>query len=285
MIHMLPGDPATIMLQGSPASREDVENLRQELGLNEPVHVQYLKYMGRVTRGDMGQSIHTRRSVTKEIAAVFPETIKLAVAAMIVAILMGTVLGIIAAVRQNTWLDTASMGVALFGVSMPNFWIGILLILVFAVTLGWFPATGTESWKNLVLPAVALGANFSAITARLVRSNLVEVLRQDYILAARAKGLRERRVVIIHGLRNALVPVVTIIGLQFGTLLGGAIVIETVFARQGLGRLAVTAILAKDFPLIQGVVLFAAVTYVFVNILVDWVYVLLDPRIRIESLA
>jgi ABC-type dipeptide/oligopeptide/nickel transport system permease component len=204
---------------------------------------------------------------------------------MVDAILMGTVLGIVAAVRQNTWLDTASMGVALFGVSMPNFWIGILLILVFAVTLGWFPATGIASWKSLVLPAVALGANFSAITARLVRANLVEVLRQDYILAARAKGLKERRVVVMHGLRNALVPVVTIIGLQFGTLLGGAIVIETVFARQGLGRLAVTAILAKDFPLIQGVVLFAAVTYVFVNIVVDWVYVLLDPRIRIESLA
>ena len=285
MIHMLPGDPATIMLQGSPASREDIENLRHELGLDEPVYVQYLKYLGRATRGDMGQSIHTRRSVTKEILAVFPETIKLAVAAMVVAILMGTALGIIAAVRQNTWLDTASMGVALFGVSMPNFWIGILLILVFAVTLGWFPATGIGSWKNLVLPAIALGANFSAITARLVRANLVEVLRQDYILAARAKGLKERRVVIIHGLRNALIPVVTIIGLQFGTLLGGAIVIETVFARQGLGRLAVTAILAKDFPLIQGVVLFAAVTYVFVNIVVDWVYVLLDPRIRIESLA
>lgn len=285
MIHLLPGDPATIMLQGSPATAEDIEILRHQLGLDEPLHIQYINYMGRVLQGDFGTSIHTRRAVTKEIIAVFPETLKLASMAMVIAIVMGVVLGIVAALKQNTWLDTASMGIALFGVSMPNFWIGLLLILIFSVTLGWFPATGIGGLDHLVLPAIALGANFSAITARLVRSNLIEVLRQDYVLTARAKGLRERRVVLTHALRNALIPVVTIVGLQFGALLGGAVVIETVFARQGFGRLAVTAILAKDFPLIQGVVLFGAVIYVFVNILVDWSYVLLDPRIRIESLT
>lgn len=285
MVHLLPGDPATIMLQGSPATSEDIEILRDELGLNEPIHVQYGKFLARVATGDFGTSIHTRRSVTKEIVAVFPETIKLAVSAMVVAIIMGTALGILAAVKHNTWLDSLSMVIALFGVSMPNFWIGLLLILIFSVTLGWFPATGIGGLDHLVLPAIALGANFSAVTARLVRSNLIEVLRQDYVLTARAKGLTQRRVVIVHALRNALIPVITIIGLQFGTLLGGAVVIETVFGRQGFGRLAVTAILAKDFPLIQGVVLVGAVVYVLVNIVVDLSYALIDPRIRVESMV
>ncbi len=182
--------------------------------------------------------------------------------------------------RQNSWIDTASMGTALFGVSMPDFWIGLLLILIFSVQLHWFPATGGGSLRHIVLPAIALGANFAAIIARLVRSSLLEVLRQDYVVTARAKGLHHRTVLLRHALRNALIPVVTIIGLQFGNLLGGAVVIETVFARQGIGRLAITAILAKDFPLIQGLVLVSAVVYVVLNILVDSSYALLDPRIK-----
>jgi peptide/nickel transport system permease protein len=285
MIHLLPGDPATIMLQGSPATAQDIQNLRHQLGLDLPLYEQYARYMGRVLQGDFGTSIHTRRAVIKEIVGVFPATLTLALASMAVAIVMGVVLGTIAALRQNTWLDTATMGVSLFGVSMPNFWVGLLLILVFSVWLGWFPSTGVGGWEHLVLPAIALGTNFSAITARLVRSNLLEVLRQEYVLTARAKGLSERTVILRHALRNALIPVITIVGLQFGNLLGGAVVIETIFARQGFGRLAITAILAKDFPLIQGVVLFGAVIYVFVNILVDLSYALLDPRIKFESLG
>jgi ABC-type dipeptide/oligopeptide/nickel transport system permease component len=285
MVHLLPGDPATIMLQGAPASAEDIANLRHELGLDRPLHVQYASYVSRVLQGDFGTSIHTRRAVLKEITSVFPATLRLALAAMGVAIVLGVFLGVVAAVRQNTWLDTVSMSSALVGVSMPDFWIGILLILIFSVGLGWFPATGGGDLKHLALPALALGANFSAIIARLVRSSLLEVMRQDYVLTARAKGLQQRSVILGHALRNAVIPVVTIIGLQFGNLLGGAVVIETVFARQGFGRLAITAILAKDFPLIQGVVLFAAVTYVLLNIVVDLSYAWLDPRIKFEAIA
>ncbi len=285
MIHLLPGDPATIMLQGSPASAQDIQNLRHQLGLDQPLYLQYVKYVGRVVRGDFGISIHTRRPVLTEIVTVFPATLTLALASMVVAILMGVILGTLAALKHNSWLDTTLMGVSLFGVSMPSFWVGLLLILSFSVWLGWFPSTGVGGWKHLVLPALALGTNFSAVTARLVRSNLLEVLRQEYVLTARAKGLSERAVILRHALRNALIPVVTIIGLQFGNLLGGAVVIETVFARQGFGRLAITAILAKDFPLIQGVVLVGAVVYVFVNILVDLSYALIDPRIKFESLT
>lgn len=285
MIHLLPGDPATIMLQGAPATAQDIQNLRHELGLDQPLYVQYFKWLDRVVHGDFGTSIHTRLPVLTEIKTVFPSTIQLAFAAMFVALVMGIFLGIIAALHQNTWIDTLSMGIALFGVSMPDFWIGLLLILIFGVYVHWFPVSGVGGLNHLVLPAVALGANFSAITARLVRSNMLEVLRQEYVLTARAKGLRELRVVLVHTLRNALIPVITIVGLQFGNLLGGAVVIETVFARQGLGQLAVTAILGKDFPLIQGIVLVAAVVYVFVNIVVDLLYTVLDPRIRPESLV
>jgi peptide/nickel transport system permease protein len=285
MIHLLPGDPATIMLQGAPASAQDIQNLRHQLGLDQPLYIQYFKYMERIGRGDFGTSIHTRRPVLTEIVTVFPSTLQLALAAMAAAIALGVVLGILAALRQNTWIDTLSMGVALFGVSMPDFWIGLLLILIFSVRFHWFPAVGVGGIDHLVLPAIALGANFAAITARLVRSNMLEVLRQDYVLTARAKGLGERRVIMIHTLRNALIPVVTIIGLQFGTLLGGTVVIETVFARQGLGQLAVTAIMGKDFPLIQGIVLVSAVVYVFVNIIVDLSYTFLDPRITTESMS
>jgi peptide/nickel transport system permease protein len=285
MIHLLPGDPATIMLQGAPASAQDIANLRHELGLDRPIYVQYADYMNRVLHGDFGKSIHTRRPVTTEILTVFPATLRLAFSAMGVALALGITMGVLAALKQNTWLDSLSMGTALFGVSMPDFWISLLLILLFSVRLGWFPATGIGGWRHIVLPAVALGANFSAIIARLVRSSVLEVLRQDYVLTARAKGLQERIVILRHALRNALIPVVTIVGLQFGNLLGGAVVVETVFARQGFGRLAITAILAKDFPLIQGVVLFSAVIYVALNILVDLSYAWLDPRIKYEALV
>ncbi len=283
MMHLIPGDPALAMLRGQPTvTEEDIERVRHQMGLDDPIPVQYLKYMGRVLQGDFGESVKAHRPVLTMIGEQAWPTIQLAVAAMVTAVVIGVVLGTISALRQNTWVDTLSMLVALFGVSMPSFWFGLILIYVFSLRLGWFPVTGQGGWERLVLPAVALGMDFSAITARLVRSSLLEVLRQDYILTARAKGLREQVVISRHALRNALIAVVTIIGLQFGYLLGGAVVIETVFARQGIGRLAITAILSKDFPLVQGIVLLAALVYVGVNLLVDLSYSLLDPRIHYQ---
>src|SRR4051794_3587198 len=281
MLHLLPGDPALAMLAGqSGITPEDVDRVRRQLGLDQPVPVQYFNYIGRVLHGDFGESVHSHRPVLEMIAEQAGATIQLAFAAMVIAVTLGVTLGTISALRQNTWVDTLSMLVALFGVSMPSFWFGLILIYIFSLRLGWFPVTGEGGWQRLVLPAVALGMDFSAITARLVRANLLEVLRQEYILTARSKGIRDRVVVTRHALRNAMIPVLTIIGLQLGNLLGGAVVIETVFAREGIGRLAVTAILSKDFPLVQGIVLVAAVVYVSINLLIDLSYAMLDPRIR-----
>jgi peptide/nickel transport system permease protein len=281
MLHLLPGDPALAMLAGqSGITSEDVDRVRRQLGLDQPLPVQYFNYIGRVLHGDFGESVHSHRPVLEMIAEQAGSTVQLAFAAMIIAVTLGVVLGTVSALRQNTWVDTLSMLVALFGVSMPSFWLGLILIYIFSLRLGWFPVTGEGGWQRLVLPAVALGMDFSAITARLVRANLLEVLRQEYILTARSKGIRDRVVVTRHALRNAMIPVLTIIGLQLGNLLGGAVVIETVFAREGIGRLAVTAILSKDFPLVQGIVLVAAVVYVSINLLIDLSYAMLDPRIR-----
>lgn len=281
MMHLIPGDPALAMLRGQPQVTEaDVQRVRAQLGLNDPLPVQYLKYIGRVLHGDFGRSVQTHRPVLWDIAQQAPSTIQLALAAMALAVTMGIVLGIISALRQNTWIDTLAMLTALFGVSMPSFWFGLILIFVFALKLGWLPATGQGGLERLILPAVALGMDFSAVTARLVRANLLEVLVTDYVRTARAKGLSEGRIVLRHALKNAMIPVITIIGLQFGTLLGGAVVVETVFARQGIGRLLVTAIIGKDFPMVQGIVLLAATVYVLVNLLVDLTYALFDPRIR-----
>jgi peptide/nickel transport system permease protein len=269
------------MLAGqSGITPEDVDRVRRQLGLDQPVPVQYLNYIGRVLQGDFGESVHSHRPVLEMIAEQAGATLQLAAVAMMIAVTMGVVLGTVSALRQNTWVDTFSMVLALFGVSMPSFWFGLILIYFFSLRLGWFPVTGQGGWERLILPAVALGMDFSAITARLVRANLLEVLRQEYILTARSKGLRDQLVITRHALRNAMIPVLTIIGLQFGNLLGGAVVIETVFAREGIGRLAVTAILSKDFPLVQGIVLVSAVVYVSINLLIDLSYATLDPRIR-----
>ena len=281
MMHLIPGDPALAMLRGQPTVTEaDIDRIRHQLGLDDPIPVQYLKYIGRAVQGDFGESVHSHRPVLAMIGEQAWGTIQLALAAMLIAVTLGVILGTISALRQNSWVDTLSMLVALFGVSMPSFWFGLLLIYVFSLRLGWFPITGQGGLERLVLPAVALGMDFSAITARLVRSSLLEVLRQDYILSARAKGLRDRVVVSRHALRNAMIPVLTIIGLQLGNLLGGAVVVETVFAREGIGRLAITAILSKDFPLVQGIVLVSAIVYVAVNLAVDLTYALFDPRIH-----
>lgn len=280
MVHLLPGDPAAIMLSGTDATPKQVEELRRQLGLQLPIHEQYLRWIGRALQGDLGRSIYSSRPVAQAIVEQLGATLQLAFAALGLAVVAGIVLGTVAALRHGTWVDTLSMIIAAFGVSMPHFWLGLLLLFVFAFTLGWVPATGTGGLNRLVLPALTLGFTYAAVIARLVRSGLLEVIRQDYIRTARAKGLAERRVIWAHALKNCLIPVVTIVGLQFGHAMANTVIIETVFARQGIGRLAILAILEKDFPVIQGVILFMSLMYIVANMLADLAYAFLDPRIR-----
>ena len=280
MVYVIPGDPVDVLSYGSGMSVEQREQLRHVLGLDLPLHVQYANFLSRAVRGDLGQSIFTKRAVTSELFDQLPATLQLTLGGMTVALVIGFVFGIGSALKPNSWLDASLMTVSFFGLSMPHFWLGLLLIFLFSVQLGWFPATGHGGLNRLILPSLALGWSFAAIIARLVRQTLLEILRQEYILTARAKGLGERKVIARHALKNMLIPVVTIVGLQVGNMLGGAVVIENVFARQGLGRLAVQALLRKDFPMVQGIVLMSAVFYVGLNILVDLSYSWLDPRIR-----
>jgi len=281
MVRMIPGDPAQV-IAGEQATRETVETVRRSLGLDRPLLLQYVHFLGDLVRGDMGRSTRSLRPVAQELADRFPNTIELTLAGMLVASLIGVVAGVVSATRQNRWPDTLSMVVALAGVSMPVFWLGLMLILLFSVKLGWLPPVGRGSWAQLILPALTLGAASAAILARMTRSSLLEVLRQDFITTARAKGLAQRAVIYKHALKNAMIPVVTVMGLQFGTLLSGAVLTETVFAWPGLGRLIVESILARDYPVVQGAVLLAALSFVFVNLVVDLLYSVLDPRIRYE---
>jgi len=281
MLFLVPGDPVKIMLAEFVTTPEQIARMRAQLHLDEPVLQQYGRFVGNALRGDLGTSIRSRRPVTQEIGDNLASTAQLALASMAVAVALGIPLGLIAALVRNSWLDVASMGVALLGVSMPSFWLGLLLIFTFSLHLGWFPATGGGDLLHLVLPAVTLGAIASAIIARLTRSSMLEVLGQDYVRTARAKGLAGWSVVLRHALKNALIPVLTIFGLQFGNLLAGTVIVETVFSRPGLGRLIVGGILAKDFPLVQGTVLFVATVYVLINVIVDVTYAVADPRIRL----
>lgn len=281
MSHLTPGDPATIML-GENASRADVLRLRHELGLDRPLPVQYGRYLVNVLRGDLGRSIRSGRPVAGEIWERFPPTLQLTLAATVVAIAAGVLLGALAATSRNRVAETLLMSASLVGISMPSFWLGLLLILLFGLVLRWLPIAGGSGWQALVLPAVTLAAQAAAVLARLTRASLLEVLPSDYVRTARAKGVGARRVLFHHALRNALIPVVTVIGLQFGGLLGGAVIVESVFARSGLGRFAVGAIQARDFPLIQGIVVFAAAVYALVNLSVDVLYLALDPRISYD---
>ncbi|OFX28395.1 MAG: hypothetical protein A2Z07_12720 [Armatimonadetes bacterium RBG_16_67_12] len=281
MLQFAPGDPVAIML-GEFASGERVRQLRQELGLDRPLVVQYLKFAERAIRGDLGTSIRSRRAVAEEISDRFPSTLSLTLAAITLAMCVGVPLGVIAATTKRPTVDSAVMAFALLGLSMPTFWSGLLLIFLFALRLGWLPITEAAGIRTLILPAVTLAAPAAAVLARIARSSVLEVLRHEYIRTARSKGLIERLVIYRHALRNALIPVLTIIGLQFGSLLAGAVIVESVFARPGLGRLAVNAILARDFPVVQGIVLVVACMYVFVNLTVDTLYAVLDPRIRYQ---
>jgi len=277
----VPGDPVKIMLAEFVTTPDQIAQMRAQLHLDEPVLKQYGRFVGSALRGELGVSIRSRRPVTAEITENIGSTGQLALASMLVAIGLGVPLGLLAALGRNSWLDVAAMVVALLGVAMPSFWLGFLLIFVFSLHLGWLPATGGGDLLHLVMPAVALGMIAAAIIARLTRSSMLEVLGQDYVRTARAKGLGSGSVIVRHALRNALIPVVTVFGLQFGNLLAGAVIVETVFSRPGLGRLIVGGILAKDFPLVQGTVLFVAAAYVLINVMVDVAYAYVDPRIRI----
>jgi len=286
MLHLVPGDPVRAMfVESGGASQEQIDQIRHLLGLDKPLHIQYLDYVTRALGGDLGRSIVTKQSVSELILQMFPSTLQLTLAGMTLAVVLGLVFGIFAAVRHNSWFDNGIMLTATLGVSMPSFWLGLLLIYVFGIRLRWVPITAGSDLKRLALPALALGFQASAIIARLTRSSLLEVLKEDYIRTARAKGLRSQTVIIRHALRNALIPVVTMVGLQFGGLLGGAVIIEAVFARRGIGQLMVGALQARDFPLAQGCVLFIAVVYVLVNLGVDLLYAVIDPRINFQGTA
>jgi peptide/nickel transport system permease protein len=281
ILTFIPGDPA-LQVGGLDASPEDLAAIRHQMGLDQPVHVQYLYFVGNALRGDFGKSIRTNRPVLEELRARIPNTVTLTAVAMVFAILIGTGLGILAAVRQYSLWDNLAMIVAMLGISVPIFWLGLMLMLLFAVQLRWLPTTGTGTALHLVLPALTLGAASAAIIARQVRSAMLEVLRQDYVRTARAKGLHVRTVVLRHALTNALIPAVTIIGLQFGYLLAGAVITETVFAWPGVGRLLVDAIKYRDFPVVQATILWLALIFSAVNLAVDLLYGYLDPRIKYQ---
>lgn len=278
---LTPGDPVVLML-GNLATPERVATLRAQLGLDDPVLVQYGRFVWKALHGDLGVSIRGQRPVMQDILERFPNTLELTVSAMALAVVGGVTIGIVAATARNRWVDTGAMITALVGLSVPSFWLAILLILVFGISLKWVSVTGGEGFKDLILPSVTLALAPGAVLARLTRSSLLEVMREDYVRTARSKGLAERAVILEHVLRNALIPVVTVIGLQAAGLLGGAVFIESVFARPGLGRYAISAIAARDYPQVQGVVLFAATVYVLINLAVDVLYGYIDPRIRYE---
>jgi peptide/nickel transport system permease protein len=266
---------------GFAVTAESATRLRQELGLDDPLWLQYARYWRRLLVGDLGRSMSMDVPVAQALLAQFPATLQLTVAGLGAAVVGGVLLGVLSAVRHGTWWDTAIMTAVLAGVSVPSFWLGLLLILVFAVHLDWVPITGQGGWERLVLPAAAVGLRAAGLIARLTRSSVLEALREDYVVTARAKGVTERAVTFRHALRNALIPVVTVVGLQFGQLMSGTVIVESVFAREGLGRLIVHGIMQRDIMLVQGAALLLATTYVIVNLAVDMAYAYVDPRIRV----
>ena len=277
----LSGDPVGLILPQD-ATREQVEALRQQMRLDDPLVLQYWHFATSALQGDLGRSIYTREPVLWLILERMPATLELAIAALLISLVIAIPIGVLAAVKRGSWLDTISMSVALFGLSMPHFWLGIMFIMLFSVQLGWLPTSGRGTWAQLVMPAMALGISLIALFARLTRSAMLDVLGQDYVRTARAKGLGEALVVGKHALRNALIPLVTVIGMEFGFLLGGAVIIETVFAWPGVGRLIVQSILDRDYPVVQAAVMLLAIVFVVVNLLVDLLYAWLDPNISYD---
>lgn len=281
LIHLIPGDPVQTML-GESASPRDVTEMRTRLGLDRPLLVQYASFMKGAASGDLGRSLRTNQPVVGEIVQRLPATLELAVASMVVAILIAIPLGILAAVNANTRIDHVATTAALLGISVPNFWLGPLLAIVFSIELGWLPVSGRGTWAHLILPALTLGAPLAAVLARMTRASVLEELRELYVLAARSRGVSQTRAVIRHAFRNSLIPVVTIVGLQAGVVLTGAVVTETIFAWPGVGRYLIQSITARDYPAVQGCILFIAIIYVSVNLITDLAYGFLDPRIRYE---
>lgn len=279
MVHLTPGDPVRLTL-GEEASEEDIARVRTELGLDRPLPAQFVSYIGRLVVGDLGVSLRSRQPVAEDLALRIWPSVELALSAMVIATLLGVTLGVAAAVRRGTWLDTVAMVVAVTGVSAPTFWVGLILILVFSIHLGWFPSSGRGGLGHLALPAITLGVHYAASIARVTRSSMLDVLNEDYVRTAHAKGLEPRIVVIGHALKNAMLPTVTLIGLQLGALLGGTVVVETVFAWPGVGRFAIDAIKHRDYPVVQAAILFMAVAFAVSNLVVDLLYGFLDPRIE-----
>jgi ABC-type dipeptide/oligopeptide/nickel transport system permease component len=278
-MRLAPGDPVLLMLQGTPVSDAAMDAARASLGLDRPLAVQYVSFLANAARGDLGTSFRNRQPVTQLIADELPYTLQLAIGGLVVGLLLGGTLGIVAGVWPNGWIDTVCMTLALAGLSLPSFWIGMLLIQLFATQLGWVPVLGT-GLDALILPSITLGLFVAGGLARLVRNSIIEVMTQDYIRTAHAKGLTALRVVAKHALRNAVIPPLTLLGIQFALLIGGAVVTETVFARPGIGRLLVRAVLEKDFPVVQGVVVFTTAAYVLINLLIDIAYGIIDPRVQ-----
>ena len=291
-VRMIPGDPARV-LAGTDADAAGLEEIREKYGLNAPLPLQYVRWLGLAVRGDLGESIRTRQSVAGTVAIKLPITVELACLSLLVAIAIAIPAGVIAAVRRNTPWDVLASGLSLCGVSVPNFWLGIMLILLVSVRLGWLPASGfvplaedpVANLKRMLMPALVLGTGLAAVLMRQTRNAMIEVLSADYVRTARAKGLAQAAVVVRHALRNGLIPVVTILGLQMGALMSGAVVTEQIFVLPGFGRLIVEAVFTRDYPLVQGVVLITASSYVLINLLVDVSYTVLNPRIRIRGTA
>lgn len=280
LLYMLPGDPATAMIAGSGAPAEVIEQLRAQMGVDQPWYVQYWRFISHAATGNLSHSISSRRLVTDMIWDVAPQTMELTFSSMLLALVLGVPLGMVAAVYRNSWIDRVVMLISIAGVSVPQFWLGLLLILLFSFRLGWVPATGVGGIQRLILPSVVLGYGAASVFARMVRGAMLEVLSQDYVIAARGKGVSAFRVVTHHAFRNAIIPVITVISLQIGWLIGGAVIVEAVFSRPGVGRLLVDAITTKDFPVVQGVILFITMAYLLINLITDLLYGMLDPRVR-----
>ena len=278
-VHMLPGDPARLAA-GQDADQATVELVRKELGLDLPLPQQFVRYFSHMLQGDLGTSLRTKRPVSTEIADRFMPTLWLTLASMVWSVIFGMVIGIVSAVWRNRWPDRLGMTLAVSGISFPAFALGMMLMQIFSVNLGWLPTVGASTWQHYILPSITLGAAVAAVMARFTRASFVEVIQEDFVRTARAKGLSERRVVIKHALRNALIPVVTMMGLQFGFLLGGSIVVETVFNWPGLGRLLVDAVTQRDYPVIQGLVLLFSLEFILINLIVDVLYGVINPSIR-----
>ena len=289
LLQVVPGDPVTAAygLAIENMAPGQVERIREQLGLNDPLLVQYFRYLGRLLQGDLGRSISTRRPIATDLVQRYPATMILALASLLIVVMIALPLGVLSARYRNSWIDHFAMFISLSGVSMPNFWVGIMLILLFALYIPLFPSYGMRPGvegmlKSLVLPALTLGTSLAGLVTRLTRSSMLEVISQDYMRTARAKGLSERDVLIKHGLKNACIPVITVLGLQFAGLLSGAVIVERVFAWPGIGRFAVDAISRRDYPVIMGTVLIFATTFVIINLLLDILYVYVDPRIRYD---